>query len=370
MKIDSLPFYIQYCKTPNNPLGFPNSMAFACQFNPEIGALIQIPKKKIIKTLEKVYRTSSMLGTPLSDDPFGKPCADDFIKFIKKFKKTNHSNVLEIGAGVGYLVRRFLDLGWKVTGVEPGKGYIPYWKKYDVNIINDFFPNPHTLGPYNLIYSYCVLEHILHPVEFLMQIKNKLTQGGIAILAVPDCSDEIIDGDPAILVHEHFTYFNRETLISVLWHAGLKAKVFKSGYSRLLYVVAEIRENNINKEKRTDIALLKNYPQRTKNFLIQMRQKFRQLAKSGSLGIYCPGRALSVLDFDLPVRFFDDDMRLKGKYLPPFRSPIEGPDSLLQQPVDIIVVMSRTFGDRIRNNLKKRGYNGIIFTVNELMVTT
>jgi len=46
MKIDSLPFYIQYCKTPNNPLDFPNSMAFACKFNPEIGALIQIPKKK------------------------------------------------------------------------------------------------------------------------------------------------------------------------------------------------------------------------------------------------------------------------------------------------------------------------------------
>ena len=98
-----------------------------------------------------------------------------------------------------------------------------------------------------------------------------------------------------------------------------------------------------------------------------MRQKLRQLAKVGSLGIYCPARALSVLDFDLTVRFFDDDMRLKGKYLPPFRSPIEGPESLLTQPVDVIGVMSRTFGDRIKNNIKKRGYKGTVLTIKELI---
>jgi hypothetical protein len=30
-------------------------------------------------------------------------------------------------------------------------------------------------------------------------------------------------------------------------------------------------------------------------------------------------------------------------------------------------VMSRTFGDRIRNNLKKRGYNGTVLTIKELI---
>jgi broad-specificity NMP kinase len=60
-------------------------------------------------------------------------------------------------------------------------------------------------------------------------------------------------------------------------------------------------------------------------------------------------------------------MRLKGKYLLPFRSSIEGLESLLTQPVDVVVVMSRTFVDRIKNNLKKRGYKGTVLIIKELI---
>jgi hypothetical protein len=55
------------------------------------------------------------------------------------------------------------------------------------------------------------------------------------------------------------------------------------------------------------------------------------------------------------------------KYLPVFTSLIESLDSLLSQQTNFDVVMSRTFGDRIRNNLKKRGYNGTVLTIKELI---
>jgi broad-specificity NMP kinase len=51
----------------------------------------------------------------------------------------------------------------------------------------------------------------------------------------------------------------------------------------------------------------------------------------------------------------------------PFRSSIEGLESLLTQPVDVVVVMSRTFVDRIKNNLKKRGYKGTVLIIKELI---
>jgi hypothetical protein len=66
------------------------------------------------------------------------------------------------------------------------------------------------------------------------------------------------------------------------------------------------------------------------------------------------------------MRFFDDDKAHQGKYLPPFVAPIESRDALLTQPVDTVVVMSRTFGDRIRDSLRASGYGRSVLTIREI----
>lgn len=368
MIISNLPFHIGPTAQPLNPSPLPDSLDFVFCFDPEAGALRQTPSLELDQILQCAYKLGTAFGTPLADDAYGKPYADDFLDFIDGFARPP-GRACEIGAGVGYLSRRLIDRGWTVASLEPGQGYAPYWERYGVAIIQDFFPSPRALGPFNMICAYGVLEHIADLARFLGHVREHLVPGGVAIFSVPDCTEELTAGDPAILLHEHYTYFNAETLAAMLWQAGFDAVVRPSGYSRCLYAAARYRATGAKPAPpRNDLALLASYPVRAASFITFVHTRLAEIAQVGTLGLYCPGRALAVLDRATPMRFFDDDPAQRGKYLPPFAAPIEGWEALLAFPVDTVVVMSRTFGERIRINLRQRGYDGKVLTVSELFV--
>ena len=90
------------------------------------------------------------------------------------------------------------------------------------------------------------------------------------------------------------------------------------------------------------------------------------MAATGTLGVYCAARGLPLLDHTHTMCFFDDDPAQLGKFLPPFQVAIAGREVLFAKPVDHLVVMSRTFGQRIRDSLRQQGYRGSIFTLDEM----
>ena len=68
----------------------------------------------------------------------------------------------------------------------------------------------------------------------------------------------------------------------------------------------------------------------------------------------------------MSMRFFDDDNAQQGLYIPPFSSVIESRQDLLDNPVSTVLIMSRTFGDRIRRSLRDQNYRGEILTIEDL----
>lgn len=365
MIIPNLPFFIGPVLKRSNPESLPDTLDFEFSFDPEVCALRQTSTLMLEQVLRRAYEVGTSFGTPLADDSYGKPYADDFLSFLQDYTKPP-GRTCEIGAGVGYLSRRLIDEGWEVTSLEPGRGYAQHWNRYGVQIIQDFFPTPRASGPFDLIIAYGVLEHVANPVQFLLDIRNHLSSEGVAVFSVPDCTEEIIAGDPSILLHEHFTYFNAETLAGILWRAGFEAEVRPSRHGRCLYAVARIKEVRTDPLPRNDLMLLADYPVRAERFIVTARTRLTELAEDGTVGLYCPGRALAVLDATISMRFFDDDPAQQGKFLPPFSQRIEGRDALLVSPVGTVVVMSRTFGERIRTALRKHGYDGQVLTVEEL----
>lgn len=367
MRITDLPFHIGATAGPHNPIDLPDTWSFSLQFDPQRSAITQEFTTELIETLDKAYRAGQLIGTPLADDSYGKPYADDFLRFISQLGIASGAKAIEIGAGVGYLTRRLKEAGWQAIGIEPGRGYSAHWGKNGVDIVNDFFPTPRVAGRFDLICSYAVLEHIAEPVQFLRDVRNQLAPAGVAVFSVPDCTDEIVAGDPAILFHEHFSYFDPGSLAGLIESVGLHSMVVKSDFGRCLYAVASIKEvSDLRGAPGLGREVIASYPERCGQFIKRVRTKISAMIADGTVGVYCAARGLALLDPVQSMKFFDDDPAQQGKYLPPFREAIAGRESLLAAPVDYLVIMSRTFGNRIRDSLRQQGYQGNIVTLNEL----
>jgi SAM-dependent methyltransferase len=307
------------------------------------------------------------LGTPLADDPLGLPYVKDFVAFIDG-NTSSPARALEIGAGVGFTSKCLMDRGWQLDIVEPGRGYEAHWARYGLTVINDYFPTPLAKGPYDLIVSYAVLEHIAQPEKFLADVRAHLSPNGRFIMAVPDCEDEIASGDPAMLIHEHFNYFERTSLAYLLAQVGFKASIQKSSFGRALYAVAiPAPSTDDSALDAPQLALLESYTDRCSIMIARQQEFMERLASKGSLGIYCPTRALAVLPIGLNARFFDDSPTWQGRYVPPFKSPIESRQALLEKPTDYLLIMTRTFGDRLKAQLEPVLENTEVFTVEQML---
>jgi len=181
-----------------------------------------------------------------------------------------------------------------VIGLEPGLGFSEHWKKYGVEIINDFFPIPIVKGKFDLICSYGVLDHVSDPTQFLEHVREHLKPEGLAIFAVPDCSEEILAGDPSILFHEHVSYFDAGSLAGLIQSTGLHATVTKSGFGRCLYAIASLRERpDLRGERGLELEAITSYPERCSTFVARVRGKISEMAATGSVGVYCASRGLA-----------------------------------------------------------------------------
>lgn len=367
LHLNNMPFHVGAMGSPDNPTAIPEEFDFELEFNEKTLTLRNVISDKLRELLNAAYKFGQLIGTPLAEDSFGKPYLDDFLETIKEYSPNFGANVLEIGAGVGNLTRRLNEIGFDAVGLEPGSGYIDFWKANNIPIVNDFFPSNFVLQKFDIICCYAVLEHIEDPLRFLQDVKSQLTDRGVLVLSVPDCSDEIVAGDPTILLHEHVSYFDAGSLARLISLAGLHPKVFKSGFGRCLYAVAK-RTPFEGAESTEKIAsdILSTYPERCGEFIKRATQTLSNMASQGELGIYCAARGLVLLDQRWNMRFFDDDPLQQGKYLPPFGAQIQSGGDLLDRPVSNLVIMSRTFGDRIRDRLRSQGYTGPIVTLGEL----
>ena len=363
--IEDLPFHIGYLETYINPDGIPNKLDFCYSIEVASGLVKQDVTKTTLDALAAVYELGLEIGTPLSSEEFGAPYLKDFAEFVLG-QTLAGSQILEIGVGRGHLTHLLSKSDRKVIGIEPGKGYSKEWGDLEIQIVSDFFPSKKVKGSFDGIVSYAVLEHVDNPGLFLQAMAAQLTTDGKIFLSVPDCTEEIRDGDASMFIHEHLSYFSVNSLKRLISIAGLEGKVEKSRFGRNLYATilprkSKSQQHDTTSERSNIEKSAGDFLDRTHKNIAIKRDLITDYLESGTLGIYAPGRAVPFLKpTESRYRFFDDDTRIHRKFIVPFPSRVESRLELLVEPVDVLVIASRTFGKKIESDLRADGYKGKI----------
>jgi SAM-dependent methyltransferase len=362
--VSSLPFVWGPLDLPVNGLGLPDALPFCLGVEPDSGCVIQLHDESVKSALSKAYLEGSVLTSNMDDQGIGRNYADDFITFIEKVApqaELTNLKVLEIGCGNGYLLKCLSEKGVDVLGIEPGNHGQVGAKKWGVPIVQDTFPSHSVDQKFDLVIAFGVLEHVENPVEFLSLIANNLSSTGTVIMAVPDAGPCIVSGDVSTLFHEHWSYFDQNTLFNTVKLAGYSnLKCELSGYGGSIYCA--MKKNIINDELSSDEVQLAII--RANNFIDQARKHVKTLSnyikdiqdKGETLAVYVPGRvinALSIADIAFDhIRFIDDNPVLLGTYFPGINIRIESRQELLASPTDNVIIMSRTFGSKLAAELK------------------
>ena len=119
--------------------------------------------------------------------------------------------LLDVGSGAGYSMKAFEDLGFEVSGVEPG----PWGREYGAyEYLED------VEGVFDVVTCFHVLEHVLDPLGFLAQLKPLV--GKQLCIETPKY--------PGNRAWPHMSNFTVDTLLLAMELAGMPADLCDANY--------------------------------------------------------------------------------------------------------------------------------------------
>lgn len=136
-------------------------------------------------------------------------------------------SMLEIGSGVGLLIKEAQSRGLDAVGVEPSRSLVQAATQLTgVQLLQGIFPHPALAGRrFDIIYMVDVIEHVSDPVGLIQECGKALAPGGVLIVVTPDIGSMAAK----ILGHRwwhlrlaHVGYFDDRSMERAASAAGLK----------------------------------------------------------------------------------------------------------------------------------------------------
>ena len=154
----------------------------------------------------------------------------EFIKLIgaiKKFKDAGRW--LDIGCDHGFFIDDVRRFGYEVQGVELSTSARQYATSIGLNVVADI---NETHGTFDVVSMWHVLEHISEPAEYISHIRQRMSEGGVLTIRVPNAGsfwsrllrDKWIWFQP----HHHCIQFNERSLELLLQENGFTVLNLKS----------------------------------------------------------------------------------------------------------------------------------------------
>lgn len=164
-----------------------------------------------------------------------------YLKWIKSFTSPSSNKLLDVGAANGYFVELANKDGFNACGIEISNSAVEWAKKLNRPVSQGTLETMKDDNCYDVITALDVLEHVPEPLNFLKIAHSKVARDGIILINVPYVGSFFSrisrKNWHAYLPPEHWMYFNKKSLKSMLRMAGFEvvtsrviSKSFTFGY--------------------------------------------------------------------------------------------------------------------------------------------
>jgi 2-polyprenyl-3-methyl-5-hydroxy-6-metoxy-1,4-benzoquinol methylase len=379
LNLGKLQFYWRMRNNPETePNVVPDFVDFAFSFDPINQLIIQQKNQKTLEYLDTIYKENFNVGYLQDGHALANLYGDDFLNLLIEGVQNYNpkaKKITEIGAGGCFILNQLKEQDFTVQAIDPSPISVESGRKLGIEVIEEFYPcDKHNILS-DLIFHYDVLEHIENPVTFLNHNYDDLEEGGIVVMAVPDCTEYIKYGDVSMILHEHINYFDEHSLKNVVQASKLNLlTIKKSNYGKVLYCIARKEKysnpNTLSSDHRKFELFKNNLLSLKDNILNHIISEGEQ---GKSIGFYIPLRALPYLSLlnnkeEYSIRFFDDNPALKNTFFDGFNIPVENMENLITSPVDTLYILSEAFGDKIKSKVIDQTNSINIFTLKDFLI--
>lgn len=361
LHFDELPFCVG-ARSPGELTGFPDRLPFSLYVDPDLAVPRLKMTTQIQAALEKAYAAGSMLSTPIGQGELSKARMDETVDKLTSVVGTTleGKRFLEIGSGCGDLLNEIKMRGAEVVGCEIGPQGQNAADKYGIEVVRDMLRPDSFSEPFDCIYSYGCLEHLIDLQSFFMACRSNLRDGGLFFHAVPNsdlCFENLrLDS----LVHQHVSYFTPENGVRLFESQGFMDAKAECGKDPKMFLWGYYDATQDGKFLGFDASVLAKEGVRLRKFADALQQKldhqkkiFKAMLSAGQvIGFYAGGHVMSAL-FDLQgdVRFYDGDTLKHGKSWLAGLPPILAPETLREDPVDVLIICPAHHHDAIVKHL-------------------
>lgn len=343
---DVMPFWEGVQETPGVKRTFPFVLeaAAGCPIR-------QVGSQQIMAEVVSAYKSEDykFITLPPGASEWTNSLGERNVRSVKAALGNGHpESILEIGGGSTWVASRLRE-------IYAPKSYVlvdPSVREAaeGIEIFRDYFPHPGITGRrFDLVLGFSVLEHVPDPLFFLQQIRGMLARKGKVVLAYPDCEEQLCRGDLNALLHEHLSYFTKESSRWIVAAAGFRV-VSVDSRNDLLTLVLEANEEESGVVTALDESkLLLQGARMFQQLLTTTADRIRAcLAEGGGVGFHGATQGLNSFLYMTRIgghpniRLYDGDAAKTGKFLPACQSPIlpVGDGSYAENSLLVISAMS------------------------------
>jgi hypothetical protein len=316
-------------------------------------------------------------------------------KYFQKIKKllnlNKNSFIVELASNDGYLLKNFVEEGFKCLGVEPTASTAEAAEKIGINVFREFFGHKtsaeivNSWGKASLIIGNNVYAHVPDINDFTKGMKNLLLSNGTITLEFPHLLNIIQKNQFDTIYHEHFSYLSLHSVNSIFNAHGLRLydaeKIATHGGSLRVY---GCHSDDVRTSSKSLLSLVKEeldfglmeihtyenfqfQAEQIKNnllsFLINQKENKKTVVAYGAAA-----KGNTLLNYagvkkDLLSCVYDAALSKQNKFMPGSHIPIKSPDILIAEKPDYVLILPWNIADEIKLSLKSLEKSGTKFLI-------